>query len=90
MRSVLKHFRRHVRSFRIATADFGMPYYDTPVPMQGEPCYTNESTSWRLGQMPQFLDAGEGEWRDGDVKLHLSHHAQFTLNYSDTLFNRYA
>ncbi|KAH7104583.1 hypothetical protein BKA62DRAFT_692690 [Auriculariales sp. MPI-PUGE-AT-0066] len=55
-----------------------------------ETCISNSSLSWRLGQIPQFLDFNQDVWEDGDIELRLTHHSQFFTNYTGTTFNSFA
>jgi len=71
------------------TGDFALPEYQIdPAEWEDGACYSNASTSWRLGQVPQFLDLDQDELQDEDVVIKLSHHAQFFSNYTGTSFNR--
>ena len=47
-----------------------------------------DTSSWRVGQIPQFLDVEQDRWTDGDIALSVSHHAQFFAKYTGTTFNR--
>ena len=87
IRSVLANFRPYTTRFHILTSDFDYPDDPTnrsfPVPGPGY---------WRLGLQPQWLETPENdtsEWRDGDVRLSLTHHAHFFEPYNQSSFNRY-
>ncbi|EJD55589.1 hypothetical protein AURDEDRAFT_179322 [Auricularia subglabra TFB-10046 SS5] len=84
MRSVLANFRQHAGSFHLLTADFALPDYgpDDFCPV--------DTSDWRVGQVPQYLDLEQDRWTDGDVALSVSHHAQFFANYTGTTFNSFA
>ncbi|KAH9933266.1 hypothetical protein B0H21DRAFT_835315 [Amylocystis lapponica] len=87
MRSVLLNFRPHARHFRLLTADYPVPSTDPDLAFSTE-------DGWRLGQVPQWLDlsrqTARGTWRDGDVELSLTHHAEIFSPYEGTNFNSLA
>lgn len=79
-RSVLAAFRQHVSRILLLTSDF-------PVP----PPNITLSASWRLSQLPQWLDLAKqtrSGWSDGDVSLDIIHHAEIFQPYYGTNFNR--
>ena len=81
IRSVLQFFKQHAGKFHLLTADFAIDAQDL-----------NESiasSDWRLGQIPQWLDAGLPSWDDDNIKLSTIHHADIFEPYNDTIFNRY-
>ena len=81
MRSVLANYRPYARHFHLITSDFALPEeaYNLSIP-----------ESWRLGQLPQWLDMSKGGWRDGEVQLNLIHHAEIFRPYAGNSFNSYA
>ncbi|PCH36029.1 hypothetical protein WOLCODRAFT_28307 [Wolfiporia cocos MD-104 SS10] len=84
MRSVLAAFRPYTRRFTLLTADFAIPNTTPNLTL---------SSSWRLGQVPQWLNLGKQTrdgWADGSVELRIVHHAQMFETYSDTVFNSLA
>ncbi|CCM05604.1 uncharacterized protein FIBRA_07832 [Fibroporia radiculosa] len=84
MRSVLANFRDYAGHFFLLTSDFPIPATTPNLAF---------SASWRLGQVPQWLDLSkqttEG-WLDGDVSLQLVHHAEIFRPYDRTNFNSLA
>ena len=76
MRSVLAYFRPYTNHFRLITNDFPIPE-NLSLP-----------ASWRLGQVPQWLDMSQKTWTDENIKLSISHHAEIFNPYYDTSFNR--
>ncbi|KZW02608.1 hypothetical protein EXIGLDRAFT_759733 [Exidia glandulosa HHB12029] len=90
LRSVLNNFRQHTASFHLLTADFPIPAYEQNPVMGTDLCGALDSSSWRLGQVPQFLNLEQDRWLDGDIGLTVSHHSQFFSNYSGTSFNSFA
>ncbi|EPS98615.1 hypothetical protein FOMPIDRAFT_59328 [Fomitopsis schrenkii] len=81
-RSVLAAFRQHVSRILLLTSDF-------PVP----PPNITLSASWRLSQLPQWLDLAKqtrSGWSDGDVSLDIIHHAEIFQPYYGTNFNSLA
>ncbi|KZV65257.1 hypothetical protein PENSPDRAFT_756655 [Peniophora sp. CONT] len=81
IRSVLEHFKSYARHFTILASDFAPPNEHSSLPSQ-----------LRLGQAPQWLDftRSPSEWRDGDVRLRINHHANVFRPYFDTIFNSFA
>ncbi|KZT11759.1 uncharacterized protein LAESUDRAFT_754314 [Laetiporus sulphureus 93-53] len=80
LRSVLTYFRPYVRKVILLTSDFSLPAIALP-------------PSWRLGQIPQWLDLTKEMrtgWRDGDVTLQIAHHAEIFEDYQGTNFNSLA
>nr|VWO99700.1 Uncharacterized protein [Ganoderma boninense] len=91
LRSVLANFRPYTRRFRILSSDIDYPTEDPEDSMRSFP--DPGPGYWRLGLQPQWLDAGDNitpEWRDGDIRLSLTHHAHFFEPYNRTIFNSYA
>ncbi|KZT09090.1 uncharacterized protein LAESUDRAFT_722792 [Laetiporus sulphureus 93-53] len=86
MRSVLTNFKGHASRFRLLTSDFPMPDWLT------DKLEVHDPKSWRLGQMPQWLDLSRGtasnKWEEGGVELSIIHHAEVFRPYVGTSFNR--
>jgi hypothetical protein len=80
MRSALKAFRQSAGNFHLVTADFGI--------YSAELNITSPPIDWRLGQIPQWLNTHQPDWRDNDVRLSTIHHADIFQPYNDTIFNR--
>jgi len=83
MRSVLANFRKYAGRFFLLTSDFPIPVTTPNLTL---------SASWRLGQIPQWLDLAKhttSGWRDGAVELSMLHHAEIFQPYQGTIFNRY-
>ncbi|KAI0788222.1 hypothetical protein C8Q74DRAFT_1196372 [Fomes fomentarius] len=87
IRSVLANFRPYTTRFHIVTSDF-----DYPEEQLNQSFPVSRPGYWRLGLQPQWLDSSENanEWRDGDVRLSLTHHAHFFEPYNRSNFNSYA
>ncbi|OSX57791.1 hypothetical protein POSPLADRAFT_1067806 [Postia placenta MAD-698-R-SB12] len=84
MRSVLLNFRKYAGRFFLLTSDFSIPVTTPNLTL---------SSSWRLGQTPQWLDLGKRKrsgWLDGSVNLDLLHHANIFRDYDGTVFNSLA
>ncbi|CCM03068.1 uncharacterized protein FIBRA_05188 [Fibroporia radiculosa] len=84
LRSVLANFRKYIGHFRLLTSDFPVPATTPNLTL---------SASWRLGQIPQWLDLGKhthSGWKDGAVSLDVVHHAQIFSSYEGTNFNSLA
>jgi hypothetical protein len=81
MRSVLANYRPYIRQFHLITSDFAMPE---------EAANYSFPESWRLGQVPQWLDMTNRDWRDGEVDLEIVHHAEIFRPYTTNSFNSYA
>ncbi|KAF9818549.1 hypothetical protein IEO21_02654 [Rhodonia placenta] len=84
MRSVLLNFRKYAGRFFLLTSDFSIPVTTPNLTL---------SSSWRLGQTPQWLDLGKRRragWLDGSVNLDLLHHANIFRDYDGTVFNSLA
>ncbi|TFY60886.1 hypothetical protein EVJ58_g4869 [Rhodofomes roseus] len=82
-RSVLASFRPYLNRILLLTSDFP------------EPAALNLtlSASWRLSQIPQWLDLAQqtrAGWKDGDVPLNIIHHAEIFRPYVGTNFNSLA
>ncbi|KZS99795.1 uncharacterized protein LAESUDRAFT_732875, partial [Laetiporus sulphureus 93-53] len=88
MRSVLANFRQYAGRFHLITADFPMPQW------LAERSNISDPKSWRLGQMPQWLDTNNrlahNMWQDGNTQLSITHHAQIFRPYTGTNFNSLA
>ncbi|GBE85251.1 3-O-alpha-D-mannopyranosyl-alpha-D-mannopyranose xylosylphosphotransferase [Sparassis crispa] len=100
LRSVLQHFRGYTTRFHVLTADFPVPRTPAPTNATNSTSNTVDSTinytlsdSWRLGQIPQWLDLDkrtDSVWKDGSVALSLKHHAEIFTPYEGTNFNSLA
>ncbi|KAI0345638.1 hypothetical protein BDW22DRAFT_1481867 [Trametopsis cervina] len=83
MRAALENYRTYTRSFNLITTDFALPH-DV---LEANGSYDE---SWRLGQIPQWLDTTTYKWHDGDVPLNIIHHADIFNPYTTNSFNSYA
>ena len=89
LRSVLANFRQYTNNFRILTSDIEYPH-DVSASFP-DPNTDSGTGYWRLGLLPQWLEtsqSGTTEWRDGDVRLSITHHAHFFEPYNRSIFNR--
>ena len=80
MRSVLSNFRPYTGKFHLITSDFAVPESEN----------ISIPESWRLGQVPQWLDMESRDWKDGEVALNIIHHADIFHSYTSNSFNSYA
>ncbi|KZT09088.1 uncharacterized protein LAESUDRAFT_537492 [Laetiporus sulphureus 93-53] len=88
MRSVLTNFKGHASRFRLLTSDFPMPDW------VADKLEIHDPKSWRLGQMPQWLDLNKrtasNKWEESSVELSIVHHAEVFRPYVGTNFNSLA
>jgi hypothetical protein len=80
LRSVLANLRPYIDRFHILSTDFPIPYSPNDS--------SDLALDYRLGQVPQWLNTDNRSWKDGDVQLHMKHHAQIFQPYLDNVFNR--
>ncbi|KAI0312167.1 hypothetical protein OF83DRAFT_683401 [Amylostereum chailletii] len=83
MRSVLKHFRPHARTFNLLASDFAIP--------EAFPNASSYPMEYRLGQAPQWIDKERAplDLMDGEVQLRIHHHSAYFEPYLDTTFSSF-
>lgn len=79
MRSVLANYRPYTQRFHLITSDFAIPESISNMSFP---------ESWRLGQVPQWLEMANRDWRDSGIDLNIIHHADIFQPYYGNSFNR--
>ena len=95
-RSVVQHFRPHVRKLHLVTGDLPVPdilharvaAQTAGLNDESSPCPdARKQMVPRIGQVPSWLNTNK---YDGDIRVDITHHSQYFAQYNDTIFNSLA